>query len=104
MIFEERTYTLHAGKTKEYLNRFEHDGWSTYTSTLKDVIGVFYSEVGILNQIVTISAYDSFEQRALRRAELRANPKWETYAASVRPLITRQENRLLIPAPFSPIR
>ena len=40
----------------------------------------------------------------LVNAALRANPEWEAYARQVRPMIVAQENRLLMPAPFSPLR
>jgi hypothetical protein len=104
MIVEERTYTLHPGKLKEYMNRFEHDGSRTYLSSLSRVIGVFTTEVGTLNQVVTIVAYENFEARAAQRMAMRELPEWESYGASVRPLIVKQENRILLPASFSPIR
>jgi hypothetical protein len=104
MIVEERTYTLHPGKLKEYMNRFERDGAEIYLSSLKHVVGVFATEVGTLNQVVTITAYENFEQRVALRTAMRELAPWEAYAASVRPLIRKQENRILLPASFSPLR
>ena len=48
--------------------------------------------------------YESFEERTRRRAELLGNEGWQAYVEKVRPFILTQENRILIPAPFSPIR
>ena len=44
-----------------------------------------------------IAKYDNFERRAERRPELRENLEWEAYAGSVRPLIRKEENLLLLP-------
>jgi hypothetical protein len=104
MIVEERAYTLHPGKLKEYMNRFERDGADIYLASLKHVVGVFTTEVGTLNQVVTIAAYENFEQRVAQRTAMRELAAWEAYGASVRPLIRKQENRLLLPASFSPLR
>ena len=104
MIVEERTYTVYPGKTREYMQLFERDGADIYLNALKSVVGVFTSEVGPLNQIVTIASYENFEQRTERRSAMRNNPSWEAYAASVRPLLVKQESKLLIPASFSPLR
>lgn len=104
MIVEERTYSLHPGKVREYMNLFERNGADIYLNTLKSVVGVFTTEVGTLNQVVTMATYETFEERNERRTAMRNNPDWEAYASSVRPLLVKQESRLLIPASFSPLR
>jgi len=104
MIVEERVYTLHPGKLKEYMTRFERDGSEIYLSSLKNVVGVFTTEVGTLNQVVTIAAYSSFEERLEQRGAMKELPAWRKYAESVQPFIRTQENRILLPATFSPIR
>ena len=68
------------------------------------MIGYFSSEIGELNLIVHLWGYESLDERARRRAELLAHPGWQAYTAKVRPLIRSQKNRILVPAPFSPIR
>jgi hypothetical protein len=68
------------------------------------MVGYFSTEVGTLNQVVHLWAYEDFEERTRKRAELVADEDWKAYVAKVRPLILHQENRILVPAPFSPIR
>lgn len=104
MIVEERIYTLHPGKTAEYLRNYENEGLAIQKPILGNLVGYFSTEFGPLNQIIHMWGYDSFEDRAKRRAELGADERWKAYIAKVRPLIRTQENKILIPAPFSPIR
>ncbi len=104
MIVEERTYTLEVGKVPEYLRLYEEEGLAIQTRILPRMVGYFSTELGTLNQVVHLWAYEDFEERTRKRAELVADEDWQAYVAKVRPLILHQENRILIPAPFSPIR
>lgn len=104
MIVEERTYTLEVGKVPEYLRLYEEEGLAIQTRILPRMVGYFSTELGTLNQVVHLWAYEDFEERTRKRAELVADEHWQAYVAKVRPLILHQENRILIPAPFSPIR
>ena len=104
MIVEERTYTLEVGKVPEYLRLYEEEGLAIQTRILPRMVGYFHTEVGTLNQVVHLWAYEDFEERTRKRAELFSDEEWKAYVAKVRPLILHQENRILIPAPFSPIR
>ena len=104
MIVEERIYTLEVGKAPEFLRLYEQEGLAIQTPILGNLIGYFSSEIGELNLIVHMWGYESFEERTRRRAELMADAGWQAFVAKVRPLVLRQENRILVPAPFSPIR
>ena len=48
-------------------------------------------------------AYQSVEDRAVRRNKLFENPRWLEYLPKVRPLLLKQESKMLIPARFSPV-
>jgi NIPSNAP protein len=104
VVVEERIYTLQPGKVAEYFRIEADHGADIYLKTMGRVVGVFATEFGALNQIVHMVAFEDLADRAVRRATLRANPEWEAYARQVRPMIVAQENRLLMPAPFSPLR
>jgi hypothetical protein len=104
VIVEERIYTLEVGKVPEYLRLYEQEGLPIQLPILGNLVGYYSSEIGDLNLIVHLWGYESFEERTRRRAELIANDGWKAYIAKVRPWVLRQENRILIPAPFSPIR
>ncbi len=104
MIVEQRTYTLHPGKVPEYLRNYESEGMAIQTRILGRMVGYFTTEIGPLNQIIHMWGYDSFEERAKRRAQMAADPGWKAYIAKIQPLIQTQETKILIPTSFSPIR
>ena len=43
-------------------------------------------------------------ERDRKRAELVADPDWQAYLAKAGDFIERQENRILIPTSFSPLK
>ena len=96
-----REYTLHAGKVPEYLKLYEREGLSIQRQILGRMVGYYSTEVGpAINQIVHLWAYESFEERQRRRAQLAADPGWQSYVQKMRPMLVAQCNRLLKPAPF----
>jgi hypothetical protein len=103
MIVEERIYTLQPGKTNEYFKIYEEFGLPVQLPILGNLIGYFATEVGPLNQVIHIWGYDSFDERVKRRTKLFQDQKWLDYVAKSRANIVSQENKLLIPAPFSPV-
>jgi len=103
MIVEQRTYTLYPGKTSEYLKLYEEEGFSIQEPILGHLIGYFSSEVGPLNTVVHMWAYESFEERDRRRQHLISDERWKTFVKKLRPLIRKQENMILRPAKFSPL-
>lgn len=100
MIVEERIYTLQAGQAPAYLAAYEAEGLAIQKPILGRMVGYYATEFGPLNQVIHLWAYESLAERTQRRACLLADPKWKTYAAKVRPMVVRQENKLLLPAPF----
>lgn len=102
MIVEERTYTCYCGKAQQYVKMYEAEGLAIQRPILGNLVGYFTSEIGELNQVVHLWAYEGLEDRAQRRRKLLGNEAWKTYAAKVQPLVLKQENRILLPAPFSP--
>jgi hypothetical protein len=104
VIVEQRTYMLYPGKVPEYLALYEREGLAIQEPILGHLFGYFSTSVGPLNRIVHLWAYESFEERTRRRAQLVANEDWKAFVTKLRPLIQDQENVILEPAPFSPPR
>ena len=102
MIVEERIYTLHPGKVPEYMRLYEAEGLKAQEPVLGRMVGWYAVDFGPQNQIVHMWAYDSYAERDRRRAELAKSPAWQAFLPKIRPLILRQENKTLIPAPWSP--
>ncbi len=100
MIVEERIYTLHPGQAPAYLAAYEAEGMAIQKPILGRMVGYYATEFGPLNQVIHLWAYEDLAERTERRARLLADPGWKAYAAKVRPMVVRQENKLLLPAPF----
>ena len=97
MIIEMRTYTLQPGTLAEVEKRF---GESLPVREKHSKLAAFWhSEVGPLNQIIHVGAYDSFEQRLAVRAAAMKEAGWPP---PIREFVTAQQNEIFLPAPFSP--
>lgn len=103
MIIEKRTYTFHPGKLQEFLALYEQEGLPIHTKYLP-LIGYFVSEIGTLNQVITMWGYASMAERDDKRAKLYADPAWIAFAPKTTPFIQTMETMILRPTGFSPIR
>ena len=104
MIVEERIYTLHPGKVPEMVKLYGEEGLALQQKYLGKFLGYFTCETGNLNQVVFLWGYDSVDDRAERRERMARDPEWQAYLKKVVPLLQKQENKLLRPTAFSPIR
>jgi len=104
MIYEERIYTIAPGKVAQYLETYRELGLPVQLEVMGKLIGYWHTEIGGLNKVVHIWAFDSLDDRQRRRASLAQHPRWPAYLAANLPLIEAQENRILIPASFSPLK
>jgi len=104
MIVEQRTYRLHTGKVPEYLRIYGEQGRAIQEPILGRMVGWFTAnDIGELNRVVHLWAYDDLEDRARRRAQLAADPAWQQVVAQLQPLIREQESIILSPTPWSPV-
>jgi hypothetical protein len=97
--FEMRSYTLRPGSIPE-ISRL----WEKHLPArvqLSPLIGVLTSDIGGLNQWVHIWAYKSLDQRASVRQTALDQGIWPPPPPSQS---VRQENKILLAAPFSPIK
>jgi hypothetical protein len=105
MIVELRTYTLKPLRTRDFLALYERAALPLQTRYLGHLVGFFVSEVGPLNQVVHLWAFDSLAERERRRKEMEQDPGWPAYLDAVRELdvILAQETKMLRSVPFSPL-
>ena len=100
MYVEERTYRLKIGTVPEYLRHYQEHGMRVQLKHLPHLVGYYFTEIGGLNCIVHMWAYESLDQRDKCRAAMGADPEWQAYISKTRPLMETQETRVLKCAPF----
>lgn len=104
MIYEMRTYRLKVGATPAYLKLVAEEGIAVQRSHLGHLVGYFSSEIGPLNEIVHVWAYQDLNDRAERRSKLAADPRWQGFLPKLQALIETMESKILVPAEFSPLQ
>ena len=103
MIYEMRTYTVQPGKVPELQALFEKEGLPIINDYSK-LVGWWFTEVGPLNQVVHIWAYENAGHREKVRAAQNADPRLVTYRKKVLALLVNQTNVLMHPSSFSPLQ
>jgi len=99
-VYEMRTYTYAPGDIPKVL-----EAWAKVIESrerLSPLAACWTTELGGLNKFTHIWVYKDVNERARIREASRAPGKAWPPQAGVRPI--RQENKLLIPASFSPVR
>jgi hypothetical protein len=104
VIVEQRDYHVFTGKLGELVKLYETEGIELQQRILGNLLGVFTTDVGSLSTYTSLWGYDGYAQREERRAALQADEGWRAFLAKIQPLIHTQQNRILIPTAFSPIR
>ena len=104
MIVEQRDYHVYTGKLPELVRLYETEGIAIQQEHLGGLVGAFTTEIGALSTYTTLWRYDSLGDRETRRARMQADERWKDFLARIQPLIHTQQNRILVPTPFSPIR
>jgi hypothetical protein len=104
VIVEQRDYHVYTGKLAELVRLYADEGIAIQQEILGRLIGVFTTDVGALSTYTSMWGYDSFAERERRRARLQADERWRAFLDRIQPLIHTQQNRILVPTAFSPIR
>jgi hypothetical protein len=83
---------------------YAEEGIELQQRYLGNLLGVFTTDIGALSTYTSLWGYDSYAEREERRAKLQADDAWKAFLAKIQPLIHTQQNRILVPTAFSPIR
>ena len=97
-VYEMRSYTYQPGTMGEVLKR-----WAAavpHREEYSPLAAGMYTELGGLNKWVHIWPYKDLEERNRIRAEASKNEHWPP---ATREFLVRQENKMLLPAAFSPM-
>jgi hypothetical protein len=87
----------------EYLVRYETHALPLQQKHLGRLVGFFVTDIGPLNQVLHIWAYDSLAQREHCRAAMEADPAWEAFKHINRGSFVQQDVKILRPTRFSPL-
>lgn len=106
MIVDHRTYSIRPGKVKLWLENYEKYALPIQQRHLGNLLGFFVIEIGPLNQIVFMWGYEDLGDREHRRATMEVDPDWLAYLAKSAEIgaLLAQENKILKPTSFSPIK
>jgi NIPSNAP len=104
VIVEQRDYHVVTGKLNDVVRMYETEGIELQREYLGNLLGVFTTDVGALSTYTSMWGYASYGDREERRAQLQADERWKDFLARLQPLLHTQQNRILIPTAFSPIR
>jgi hypothetical protein len=104
VIVEQRDYHVFTGKLNELVRLYADEGIAIQEEHLGGLVGVFTTDIGALSTYTSLWRYESYAQREERRARLQADERWRQFLAKIQPLIHTQQNRILVPTAFSPLR
>ena len=104
MIVEQRDYHVDTGKLPERIRLYESEGIPLQQEILGSLVAAFTTDVGALSTYTTLWRYDSYAEREEKRARLHADSRWQDFLSRVQPLMHTQQNRILVPTSFSPLR
>lgn len=100
LIVEQRTYTLRPGKVAQFVELFEKHDLPFIEPIMGAPVGWYITEIGPLNQVIQMWAFEDFADRERRRASVMAHPQWLRHLERVEPLVIEQTSILLRPAEF----
>jgi hypothetical protein len=104
LIVELRDYHVFTGKLNEVVQMYAREGIALQQEHLGQFLGAFTTDIGALSTYTALWGYASYAEREERRARLQADPRWREFLTRLQPLLHTQQNRILVPTEFSPIR
>jgi NIPSNAP len=104
VIVEQRDYHIHTGNLPELVRLYETEGILIQQEILGGLVGAFTTDVGALSTYTTLWRYDSYAEREEKRARLQDDERWQAFLRKVQPLMHTQQNRILVPISFSPLK
>ena len=104
MIIDHRTYVTKHGRLNEFLDRYEKMALGVQKQYLENLVGYFTTDIGLQNQVVHLWAYKSLDDRDERRSRMEKDPAWKAFKEANAGVFVSQENKILKPVHFSPIK
>lgn len=101
-VYEMRRHTILPGKLEQFSHRFQQgvEDRNKYSQ----MIGIWYSEFGTLNQVYQLWHYRSPDDRAKIREAAEKDEMWSETIRDCKAYLSSMESKLLVPTKFSPWR
>ena len=104
MVFDYGTYTFRPGGIPDYMSAVEEVAIPIRKRHGVKLAGWYYSEVGDLNQVTHIWAFNDMKHLKDAKDAVAADPEWTgTYIPRVRGLLVAQNTYLMNTAEFGPV-
>ena len=105
MIVEQRDYHVSTGKLPELVRHVRDRGDRDPAAVPRRASSARSRRTSARSRRTPRSGrYESYAERERRRAELQQDEQWKDFLAKIQPLIHTQQNRILIPTSFSPLK
>ena len=106
MFVDHRTYDFHPGKMAGWLEAYEKYGLPVQKRMLGQLLLFAVTEIGPINQVVFMWAYEGLGDRDRRRTAMMSDPGWAEFGKAIAPLgaLKQQTVMELKPTAFSPVK
>ena len=101
-LYELRTYSVVVGKMSEVVSLYGSEGWAALEKHPQKLVGYFTGDVGALNELIHVWKFDDDADRRAFWAGIYADPAFMAFAGKLRPMILKQENKLMMAAHWGP--
>ena len=104
MIVEQRDYHVFTGKLPELVRLYENEGIQIQQEILGNLLGAFTTDIGALSRTRACGATRASPSASSAARGCRRTTRWKAFLGKIQPLIHTQQNRILVPTSFSPLR
>ena len=99
-IYELRTYTLFVGKLHEASEIYKEFGTPWIKKFKNNLVNYYLGDIGALNQIIHIWKFEDDNERRELWKQIFSDEDFIKFASKFRPLVLKQENKIMIQAPW----
>jgi hypothetical protein len=104
MIYELRTYQLVMGGVPRYLEIAQTRLLPVLAEHGLKPVGFWYTEIGTLNEVVHLWAYNDLNERTRLWKSWTSDPRRAEIGQDLRQVIVTQSNKILTPTEFSGLK
>ncbi len=99
-VIDLRIYTIRPRGMSDYLKLFEELALPLALKHLGEPLGYYVTQIGPLNQVVHLWAFENLADLEQRHAALAGEPDFTKYLAATEGLVVAQEDRIMRPVEF----